>query len=123
MLRGPMKKLSLYVLILSTLACHGCGELPPINYSTSPAGNVDSSFIKVGVTTKEDVVLALGYPFRVDPSERHLTYLSSFHKGVVIELAFFIPIPVGTKNTMEYLHIHFDENDIVKNYYLNEQVK
>jgi outer membrane protein assembly factor BamE (lipoprotein component of BamABCDE complex) len=111
-----MKKLSLYVLILSTLVCHGCGTLPPINYSTSPAENIDSSFLKVGVTTKEDVVLAFGYPYKVGPDERWLIYVSGFRKGVVVELALFIPIPVGTKGTLEFLHIHFDENDIVSDY-------
>ena len=119
MLRGPMKKLSLYVLILSTLACHGCGELPPINYSTSPLIHVDISFIKVGVTTKEDVVLTLGNPYRVGPDERQLTYWSSIREGFVLGVVLYIPIPLGTKHTSEFLRIYFDENDIVKSYYVN----
>jgi len=102
--------------MLGILACHGCGTLPPITYSTSPAENVDASFIKVGVTTKEDVILAFGNPFTVDNNERRLTYLSGFRKSAVIVVVLFVPIPADFKKESDLLHIYLDENDIVMSY-------
>ena len=111
----PMKILFLCVIMLSTLGCYGCYESSHFIYSTTPTP-FDSSLIKVGVTTKEDVVLAFGNPFTVDNNERRLTYLSGFRKSAVIVVVLFVPIPADFKKESDLLHIYLDENDIVMSY-------
>jgi outer membrane protein assembly factor BamE (lipoprotein component of BamABCDE complex) len=101
--------------MLSTLVCYGCYESPSIIYSTTPTP-FDISFIKVGVTTKEDVILSFGNPFTVDNNERRLSYLWGFRKSAVIVVGFFVPIPTGFKKESDLLHIYLDENDIVMSY-------
>ena len=95
--------------------CYGCYESSHVIYSTTPTP-FDSSLIKVGVTTKEDVVLAFGNPFTVDNNERRLTYLSGFRKSAVIVVVLFVPIPADFKKESDLLHIYLDENDIVMSY-------
>jgi outer membrane protein assembly factor BamE (lipoprotein component of BamABCDE complex) len=115
-MRVPMKILILCVLILSILGCYGCLAPTTIFIETIRKGSVDPSFIKVGVTTKEDVVLAFGNPFTVDNNERRLTYLSGFRKSAVIVVVLFVPIPADFKKESDLLHIYLDENDIVMSY-------
>ena len=105
-----MKRLVLYVLILSTLVCYyGCIYIPVI-YTTSETGSIDPSFITSGVTTKEEVILRCGAPNEVRGSkEEVITYQWSTFRGVIV--AWLIPRPwEGTT----FLTIEFDENDIVK---------
>ena len=108
-----MKKLILCVLILIIFVCHGC--YLPIIYTESPTGSIDTSFITVGVTTKEDVVLRLGGPKSVRDesghSERIFIYGWSTSRGVI--LGYGVSSTIGSTT---YVKISFDENDIVKDY-------
>ena len=115
-----MKKLSLYVLILSTVVCYGC-ELSYLTFQTSRTGTIDPSFIKVGVTTKEDVVLRCGYPSSaVSNDERVFTYSWTTSKYTRLNSRTLVD---SIESHTTYLKIYFDEKDIVKNYTLDEKKK
>jgi hypothetical protein len=107
-----MKRLIFCVLILSTIACHGCVAVPlDFRYSAVGRGYIDPSFITVGVTTKEDVVLRCGYPSAtVSDDEKVFTY--SWDTSIVQSY----PFSDSPRSYTTYLNIHFDENDIVKSY-------
>ena len=90
----------------------------PLNliFSTSTTGTIDPSFIKVGVTTKEDVVLRCGYPFSaVSNDERVFTYSWTTSKYTRLNSRTLVD---SIESHTTYLKIYFDENDIVKNYTL-----
>ena len=139
-----MRKVILCVLILITLACHGCIYIPAI-YTKSGAGSIDPSFITIGVTTKEDVILRCGNPWRVlgVPGDRkvityqeYLTY-REVQDSVVLddekmityrwdtaEGMLFVSLGgrsggAGSIESTSVLRIEFDENDFVKSYNLD----
>ncbi len=109
-----MKKLILCVLILSSLGCHGCIDpIQIVRLRTIISGSIDPSFITVGTTTKEQVVLRCGYPSAaVSDDERVFTYSWGTFRD------FSSP-----EWHITYLKIFFDENDIVKNYTLDKKKK
>ena len=108
-----MKKLILCVLILCTLGCHGCWPYLNLRFRTIISGSIDPSFITVGTTTKEQVVLRCGYPSAaVSDDERVFTYSWDTFRD------FSSP-----EWHITYLKIFFDENDIVKNYTLDKKKK
>jgi len=120
-MKVPMKKLILFLLIVSILTCHGCIYPNPIYSGSVRTGFIDTSFITVGVTTKEQVVLRCGYPFSaVSDDERVFTY-----SWAIYEYNNYGDLQVGdrVKSYTTYLKIHFDENDIVKNFTLDEKKK
>lgn len=109
-----MKKLILCVFILITLACHGCIYIPAI-YTKSPTGSIDPSFITIGMTTKEDVILKCGDPSWVDTEgEKVIGYRWTTLLGVV--MAGGRSGGAGTIESSAFLVIDFDEDDVVKNY-------
>lgn len=115
-MKVPAKKLILSLLILSILACHGCIFPATLILVKATTGSIDPSFIKVGVTTKEQVVLRCGYPFAaVSDDERVLTYSWDTVKYTRGDVALF---ESDAKSYPTYLKIYFDENNIVKNYML-----
>jgi hypothetical protein len=120
-----MKKLILCVLILCTLGCHGC--IPELVFTSTEfrtiiSGSIDPSFITVGATTKEQVVLRCGYPSAaVSDDERVFTYSWDTFKALFVQNIFFDSSSPEWHTT--YLKIFFDENDIVKNYTLDKKKK
>jgi len=119
-MKKPMKKLVLCVLILSTVVCHGC-PVYIYTFQTVRAGTIDPSFIKVGVTTKEDVVLRCGYPSSaVSNDERVYTYSWNTSKYTRLESRTLVD---SIESHTTYLKVYFDNNDIVKNYTLDEKKK
>jgi outer membrane protein assembly factor BamE (lipoprotein component of BamABCDE complex) len=119
-MKEPMKKLVLCVLILSTFVCYGC-ELYIYTFQTNRTGTIDPSFIKVGVTTKEDVVLRCGYPSSaVSNDERVYTYSWTTSKYTRLESRTLVD---SIESYTTYLQIYFDENNFVKNYTLDEKKK
>jgi hypothetical protein len=118
--RVSMKKLVLCVLILIILICSGC--YLPIIYTKSPTGSIDPSFITVGVTTKEDVILKCGNPDSAWDEKIMISYRWETFAGTWI-----VVVPyggnAGAVDRTSYLEIYFDENDIVKSYNLDSNTK
>jgi hypothetical protein len=129
-----MRKFVLCILIFITLVCHGCLYLPII-YTKSPTGSVDPSFITIGVTTKEDVILRCGAPWTVlgVPGDRKEVTYQEVQDSVVLGDEKMITYrwetfagtwiivgpytgAVGAVDRNTNLVIYFDENDIVKSY-------
>jgi hypothetical protein len=118
-----MKKLILCVLILITLVGHGCIYIPII-YTKSPTGSVDPSFITIGVTTKEDVILKCGNPFGVRDGvvlddEKMITYRWDTAEGMLFVSLGGRSGGAGSIESTSVLRIEFDENDFVKSYKLD----
>jgi hypothetical protein len=115
-----MRKFVLCILIFITLVCHGCLYLPII-YTKSPTGSVDPSFITIGVTTKEDVILKCGNPDSAWDEKIVISYRWETFAGILI-----IGLRGGGDVALDrtsYLDIFFDEHDVVKNYNLNSDTR
>lgn len=95
--------------------CSGCLYLPII-YTKSPTGSIDPSFIKIGLTTKEDVILRCGNPSWIAlTDEKQISYKWTTSLGVVIAGAYYTG-GAGALEATESLVIDFDDNDVVKSY-------
>lgn len=120
-----MKKLILCLPILSILVCHCSGVI--IRNIEMTTGSIDPSFIRLGSTTKEDVVLRCGYPSTaVSGDEKVFTYswrTTTTRKVTPIIFDISSDMPPTLHTYITDLQIHFDENDIVKNYTLDEKKK
>jgi hypothetical protein len=116
-----MKKLVLSVLILIALVSHGCLFIPVI-YTKSGPGSIDPSFITIGVTTKEDIILRCGKPWAVNDDEKVISYQWWTVAGVVIA-GYYRAGGAGHIESSSYLRIDFDENDIVKSYDVERDTK
>jgi len=122
-----MKKPILFVLILIISVCSGCLYLPII-YTKSGAGSVDPSFIIIGLTTKEDVILRCGAPWKVQDSvvlddEKMISYRWDTFGGIWIFSAGYGSGAMGAVDRTTHLVIDFDENDVVKSYDIDRDTK
>ena len=89
--------------------------VPPVWDYSDQVYRVDS--IKIGVTTKEDILKKFGQPYSEDSEQRQIVYRGHISKGF---LAIFPPGPygasgfIGEVNSRDWkVDIHYDETGVV----------
>jgi len=100
------------------ILCSGCIAIPTDFYGYGTRRNVSEETeakLVVGVTTKEDVLLALGQPDLVMSDSVTFIYTWEKIKGVGISL---VPLPNALGAPIDFqkdfqLRLKFDENDIL----------
>jgi outer membrane protein assembly factor BamE (lipoprotein component of BamABCDE complex) len=112
LIKKPMMIVS-SILILSLL-CHSCCAVPTIPTTDTLRGPIDDetlSFIQVGKTTKEDVLLKLGNPSTCSEDEKSFKYC-----WVIVHGIWFLLGGGGIIGKTHWLSVQFDENGIVEKY-------
>jgi outer membrane protein assembly factor BamE (lipoprotein component of BamABCDE complex) len=108
LIKKPMIIIS-SILVLS-LSCQSC--FPFIPTTTTRRGPVDDealSFLRVGTTTKEDILLEFGNPTNCYDNEKTFRYCWTIAYGMCI----FLPIPISKSYCFL---VEFDEQGILKKY-------
>jgi outer membrane protein assembly factor BamE (lipoprotein component of BamABCDE complex) len=100
-----MKELFISVVMGVLLLCQGC---VPLHLVEGAPDEKTLSSIKVGSTSKEDIIMMLGEPARVMEKEKFFQYWWIDVRGFIG--GYF----GGFLGYINSLHIYFDENNVVK---------
>jgi hypothetical protein len=104
-----MRRLWFFCLLLSLSSLLGCIYIPHHVYINRESVEENLKYIEENVTTKEQVLLALGAPDRVKDNERVFLYWWAEVYGELIGYQSFEEL-----RSLYALKIEFDDNDIVK---------
>jgi len=113
-----MRAIFVSFLSIFCIMCSGCIAIPTDFYGYGTRRNVSEETeakLAIGITTKEDVLLALGQPDLVMGDGATFIYTWEKIKGVGISL---VPLPNALGAPVDFqkdfqLRLKFDENDIL----------